>query len=210
MLKRQDSVSARADLLGRYKIKDALQRSRFGRVYNLIDLEDTARSIQVKFMASLDLLLKEIEIINKLWSSYQIVSREKQENNKSLFLQFFQVIETGIYSPKSKQSFRLIQNKQGELVQEDGSVINAECNKQSFFYISNQFGHSLSHFFNKVSGKKCNMLSVYALGQRLLDLVEIVHRAGFIHNNISLDNIAVGCSQKIIIDGEDSISNCFS
>ena len=40
------------------------------------------------------------------------------------------------------------------------------------------------------------MVSIYVLGQRVLDLVEIIHRAGFIHNNISLDKPEIIIGKK--------------
>ena len=48
---------------------------------------------------------------------------------------------------------------------------------------------------------------MYVLGQKLLELIEIIHRAGYIHNNISLDSIALGVGQKIMIEKKDTTAN---
>ena len=41
------------------------------------------------------------------------------------------------------------------------------------------------------------MLTVYTLGTKLLDFLEIIHGAGYVHNNIYLDKVLLGSNQRI-------------
>jgi len=41
------------------------------------------------------------------------------------------------------------------------------------------------------------MVSLYEFGSRLLDILEIIHRAGYVHNDLSLEKIVIGPNQFI-------------
>ena len=43
-------------------------------------------------------------------------------------------------------------------------------------------------------------MSVYTMGLKILDILEVVHRAGYVHNDISLDQILLAQGQKIQIN----------
>ena len=76
---------------------------------------------------------------------------------------------------------------------EDGSTIkDANTSKLSYFYIIPCFGNPLSFFFNKLNNRNMNLLSIYQLGFKILEILEVIHRAGYIHNDISLDKINLG------------------
>ena len=54
-----------------------------------------------------------------------------------------------------------------------------------------------------------NLVSIYSLGCTLLDELEVIHNAGYIHNDISLDKLSLGSKQRIIDNEEDLTTNCF-
>ena len=78
-------------------------------------------------------------------------------------------------------------------MREDGSAIveDGENGKISFFYIFHNFGSPLYHFFNKLNKRSINLVSIYTLGLKTLDILEVIHRAGYVHNDISLENIVL-------------------
>ena len=61
----------------------------------------------------------------------------------------------------------------------------------------NQSGNSLSYFFNPMNKRILNLISVYDIGCKVLDIIEIVHHAGYVHNDISLEKISLGLKQKV-------------
>lgn len=53
-------------------------------------------------------------------------------------------------------------------------------------------GIAMSHFarLNKQNGLQ--LKEVFMIGQRLLNVIEILHRAGYIYNDLSFENISLG------------------
>lgn len=41
------------------------------------------------------------------------------------------------------------------------------------------------------------MVSIYELGSKLIDILELFHSAGYVHNDISLDKIVLGANQMV-------------
>ena len=59
------------------------------------------------------------------------------------------------------------------------------------FFVMNQFGHNLSHYFVKSQGifsKK----TIHQIGIRLVDIFKKIHETGFIYNDLKLDNLMIG------------------
>ena len=50
---------------------------------------------------------------------------------------------------------------------------------------------TLSNYINDIGKSKLNLTSIYELGIKLLDMLQIVHDAGYVHNDLSLSSIAV-------------------
>ena len=40
-------------------------------------------------------------------------------------------------------------------------------------------------------------MSIYMIGLKVLDILEVVHRAGYVHNDISLDKVLLAQGQLI-------------
>ena len=77
----------------------------------------------------------------------------------------------------------MIRKTSGKLAVEDGSKLPTNC-KMSYFAVMQKFGYLLSNFFNKISLHNLSMVSILTLGVKVLDLLEIVHKAGYVHNDI--------------------------
>ena len=81
----------------------------------------------------------------------------------------------------------------GEVKHEDDRLIEVDANqKMSYFYIFHDFGSSISNTFNETNRREISMLTVYTLGAKILDFLEIIHEAGYVHNNIYLDKVLLG------------------
>lgn len=55
---------------------------------------------------------------------------------------------------------------------------------------------AVSQYFNVMNKMFFNEISVYDFGIKVLDMIEIIHGAGYVHNDISLDKIHLGTNQK--------------
>ena len=81
---------------------------------------------------------------------------------------------------------------------EDGSsIIKKDAKNLNYFYIIHNFGHALSYYFNHFNKRKINLMSIYMIGLKVLDILEVVHRAGYVHNDISLDKVLLAQGQLI-------------
>lgn len=58
----------------------------------------------------------------------------------------------------------------------------------------------MSNFFSRVKTKRLNNFSIYVLGCKVLDALEIIHNAGYVYNDLSLDKILVGHNQTVTCD----------
>ena len=55
-----------------------------------------------------------------------------------------------------------------------------------------------------------NMVSIYSMAIKLLNLLEIAHDAGYVHNDIALDTIVTGQGQHMdLLAIQERLSNCF-
>lgn len=62
----------------------------------------------------------------------------------------------------------------------------------------------------KIRRSHLNPLSILNLGRKLLALLERIHRAGYIHNDLSLDKIVLAYDQKVAPLPEDSKDDLFA
>ena len=96
------------------------------------------------------------------------------------------IYDMGVYFAKTKQTFRVIKNNQsGSLYYktDKNSAIDTDS-KPTYFYIMPHYGFSTSFFFSKHSNYTINLISIYALGFKILDNLEIIHEAGYVYNDI--------------------------
>ena len=81
---------------------------------------------------------------------------------------------------------------------EDGSsIIKKDAKNLNYFYIIHNFGHAISYYFNHFNKRKINLMSIYMIGLKVLDILVVVHRAGYVHNDISLDKVLLAQGQLI-------------
>ena len=54
-----------------------------------------------------------------------------------------------------------------------------------------KFGQNLSFYFNQMSKRDMNLVSTYTLGMKILGMLEIIHEAGYVYNDLSMDKIVL-------------------
>jgi len=59
-----------------------------------------------------------------------------------------------------------------------------------------RYGNNLENYFSSINCR-LSKISVASLGLSLLDCLEKVHKAGFVFNDLKLDNIMIGFGQKL-------------
>ena len=62
----------------------------------------------------------------------------------------------------------------------------------SYFYIAVFPGVSLSNYFNLITKKAVNLISIATLGIKMVKILEMVHATGNVHNDLGLDKIVIG------------------
>ena len=81
---------------------------------------------------------------------------------------------------------------------EDGSsIIKKDAKNLNYFYIIHNFGHALSYYFNHFNKRKINLMSIYMIVLKVIDILEIVHLAGYVHIDISFNKILLTQGQLI-------------
>ena len=62
----------------------------------------------------------------------------------------------------------------------------------SYFYITDFPGVCLSNYFNEITKKTVNLISIATLGIKMVKILEMVHATGNVHNDLGLDKIIIG------------------
>lgn len=70
-----------------------------------------------------------------------------------------------------------------------------------------RFGSNLETIFEKRE-QKLNKASVLDIGIAVIDTFEATHKAGYVFNNLKLDNLMIGYGQKL--DKEATVTSIFS
>ena len=97
----------------------------------------------------------------------------------------------------------------GLIKREDRSTVsNISAPNQALFVVTKSFGKSLSNYFSSSNQVKLTLPTIYKLAMQILDLLEIVHTAGYVHNDISLKRLMLGYGEKIVY--EKKCSECRS
>jgi len=72
-----------------------------------------------------------------------------------------------------------------------------------------KYGDDLQQYISNLhkQGLNINTISILNLGIQLLDRLEIIHSAGFIFNDIKLENILIGHNQSLPEITSENIKN---
>ena len=64
------------------------------------------------------------------------------------------------------------------------------------WFIMPRYGYNLEYIFNKMEHRLLKS-SIYDIGLAILFNLEAVHKAGYVYNDLKLDNLMVGYRQTI-------------
>ena len=121
---------------------------------------------------------EDINILERI----QTVLDSKKEKSKLVDNAFPKIVECGKIALSTMKSFRFINDK--------------KCEKdQLCFYIIPQNGFLMSRFVQMNKSNRFQLKHVYIFGSKLLDMLEIIHEAGYVYNNLRFENIHFGLSQ---------------
>ena len=68
------------------------------------------------------------------------------------------------------------------------------------------YGKNFQDYF-EFSSYKLHPISIYSLGTHLIDILEKVHRAGFVYNDLKLDNIMLALNYKDYFNEDKCFKN---
>lgn len=75
------------------------------------------------------------------------------------------------------------------------NVVEGHKNLYSF-YIMPRYGKDIESFFSD-HDKKLSLSSIVRLGIRMIDILEMVHKSGYIYGDLKLDNILAGFGDNL-------------
>ena len=64
------------------------------------------------------------------------------------------------------------------------------------YFIMPRFGQNFESYFDYLD-RKLSTVSILELGKKIIRIFEIIHRAGYIYNDLKLDNILFGIQDKL-------------
>ena len=70
-----------------------------------------------------------------------------------------------------------------------------------------RFGYNLENYFEKYKNE-ISQESIYNLGIQIINILEKVHQAGFIYNDLKLDNLLIGFNDRLPTKHKQN-ENCF-
>ena len=159
-------------LKSRYLIGRQLDQGSFGKIYKVIDLEDKDRPLVIKICAQTNLFAKEV-------SAMQNITSRKNVSECSMEIDTPEVIAYGMLMVSDDASVKIKLSKKSD----------AEKNMLSYL-IMPRFGRNIEQYFEKQK-RILNKASIYHLGLACLDFLEQVHNAGYIYNDLKLDNLLI-------------------
>ena len=148
--------------------------------------------------------MHDLNIFNRMLTAQkQILARKNTKCELNTVSEMIpEIVAMGVYNLRTKESFKIeIDNITKKITLEDGSFLKQrDGSNLKYFYIIHNFGFALSYYFNTLNQRRINLQSIYMMGLKILDIIEVVHRAGYVHNDISLDKILLAQGQTLQIN----------
>ena len=162
-------------LMSRYQIESFIDQGKFGRIYNITDLTKNRpqKPLVVKLLDYSKDNMQEVKIMSRIWKS--------TKTSKAAARWFGKV-------PKVCKFGYILHVEDKQFV----SQVKWENVQKGIFksYIIMPRMHmNLQTFFDK--RKEFSDKSIYSLGIQLLNIFEQIHEAGFVYNDLKLDNLMI-------------------
>ena len=89
------------------------------------------------------------------------------------------------------------------------SMVVADGKKSLYsFYVMPKYGKDIESYFQS-QDKKISLASIVHLGIKVLEMLEVVHEAGYIYGDLKLDNILIGEGEDLPENGTTPTQNVF-
>lgn len=159
----------------RYKVQKFLDNGQNGEVYEVTDIKKDGRPLVIKVQETTDLFLEEINSMIK-------VQRKCKSNGGN-------TAKANGRTPEIKDygQFILIDSAN---VQKDAATLDlTDDNAVIFSYmVMPRYGMTLHDLFESRKGL-LSAASIYSLGIQMINILEQIHQAGFVFNDLKLDNL---------------------
>lgn len=173
-------------LQNRYKVGRLIDKGSFGLVYKVTDTQ--ARSKQplvVKMSEKTKIFCKEISAIKNIWKTSQAAQADQSNLGKT---------------PEVKAY--------GTLVVTDSNQSSADPQEYKLmsYLVMPRYGINLESLF-QCRNNQFSKESTYFLGIQLLNMLQQVHEAGYVYNDLKLDNLLLnyGTNSQSLIDSQSNI-----
>jgi casein kinase 1 len=150
----------------RYTIGRLIDKGSFGHVYKCIDIQNQSRHLVVKVANDYKQFGNEINAMRRI---------SKKQTHHSTNASTPEVVEYGMILFKESPT-------------EDEEKLLS-------YMIMPRYGHNLETIFERSSCRFSNA-SILSLALATLDMLESVHSAGYVYNDLKLDNLMMGLKNK--------------
>lgn len=177
-------------LLDRYYVKQCHFKKKNS--YVVQDENDEQRMLELLMIDDFEMLLHQVKVMRAIEALYD---RQAQDSKVKGPQHCQKLIETyGIIEMDDGKNCVLKEDPVTGLPILDKREFDDGKIETKFFIIMPSAGKHLSKFLKENSCLIRN-ICVFKIGVQLLDLLEAVHNAGFVYNNLKLDNICLDLCQ---------------
>jgi serine/threonine protein kinase len=112
---------------------------------------------------------------------------------------------------QAMKAFHAANPKDGEMVPKViaygmfNNIVEGQKNLYSF-YIMPRFGKDIETYFTE-QDKKFSLSTIVRLGIKMIDILEMVHKSGYIYGDLKLDNILAGFGENLPEVSDNAFSN---
>lgn len=155
-------------LLERYVLKDLQSTGLDSHQFIVLDKKDPERQLIAKLSHDICLIKKEIDVMRRV---DKVLNKYKERNKITTAYDKFQKVEAcGMFSLLQGKAFPFEQERE---------LRNQSC---LGFYVVQGFGGSLARDFKPILENPLKHDGIYEIGIQLLDLLEVIHTAGYVYN----------------------------
>lgn len=165
----------------RYLVGRALDAGSFGRVFKVVDLQDKELPLVMKVCEDHRMFAKEISAMHNIYKKAKNFTGFTQGKTPEVICYGMVMICDEADLADTERTF-------------DEEELSDK--KMMSYLIMPRFGRNLETYFESQK-RVLHKSSIYHLGLACLDLLEQIHQAGYIYNDLKLDNLMVDYKQHL-------------
>lgn len=161
-------------LKDKYMVGRLIDRGSFGKVYKVTDTANSDRPLVIKVSNQNELIAKEIKTMKNIWRKGKALRISGSDLGMTP-----EVVACGMV-------IDLESNKLG--LSTEQIMSNRENFNISSYVIMPRFGMNLEDLFQRRKNQFTKQ-QIWSLGIQLLNMLERIHEAGYVYNDLKLDNL---------------------